>query len=120
MALPELTEATLPQLLTENPATPSGWIPSAGHPAVIKFYVPWCQPCKALDPVFAEAATTCGDRIDFRAVDIDRERRLAVRFRVRNVPAVALIKANGAVSMLYPPIDPLRLRTALEEFANGQ
>lgn len=120
MTLPELTEATLPQLLTENPATPSGWIPTAGRSAVIKFYVPWCQPCKALDPVFAEAATTWGDRIDFRAVDIDRERRLAVRFRVRNVPAVALITADGEVTMLYPPIDPLRLRTAMDEFANGK
>lgn len=116
MALPELTEATLPQLLTEDSTTPSGWLPTAGRPAVIKFYVPWCQPCKALDPVFAEAATTWGDRIDFRAVDIDRERRLAVRFRVRNVPAVALITADGRVNMLYPPIDPLRLRNALEAF----
>ncbi len=120
MALPELTEATLPQLLTESPATPSGWIPTAGRPAVIKFYVPWCQPCKALDPVFAEAATTWGARIVFRGVACDRDRGLAGRFGGRNGPAVALITADGAVSMLYPPIDPLRLRTALEEFASDK
>ncbi len=59
----------------------------------LEFYADWCAPCKMQKPIVdrlqKEFAT-----IEFRHVNVDRERRLAQRYRIRSIPCM-IILVNG-------------------------
>ena len=107
-----------------SPASPSA-SPSASstpvleRPVVIDFYVPWCNPCKAFRPLLEEAAERYAGQVDFYQVDIDRERRMAVLFRVRNVPALALVSTDGSYRIVAGAMPPAELHEAVEKLLHA-
>ncbi|MDE6499542.1 MAG: thioredoxin family protein, partial [Rikenella sp.] len=96
------------------PAAAGGWESREGRPLVVDFYVPWCKPCLAMTPLLEEVAEEYAGRVDFYQVDIDKERRTAVRFRVRNVPAMAFISAEEASRLEVGSKTKAALREAVE------
>lgn len=64
---------------------------------LIKFGAPWCGPCKTMEPVLHEIA---GERTDVKIVElnVDEEEEMVQLFRVRNVPALFLIKCGVTIS----------------------
>jgi thioredoxin 1 len=62
--------------------------------AVLKFWAPWCGPCKALNPLVDKVAQDQAD-VAFYSVDIDQEPALAQRFGVRAVPTLVGLQAGG-------------------------
>jgi thiol-disulfide isomerase/thioredoxin len=51
-----------------------------GRPVVVNFWGSWCGPCYREAPVFATAADTYGDRVQFLGVDISDQRGPAREF----------------------------------------
>lgn len=119
----KLTELTYTEWI-ERSAALSSASPSASpsasstpvleRPVVIDFYVPWCNPCKAFRPLLEEAAERYAGQVDFYQVDIDRERRMAVLFRVRNVPALAFVSTDGSYRIAAGAMPPTELHEAVE------
>lgn len=64
--------------------------------AFIDFYGEWCNPCKALAPIFAELAREYKGKVYFGKIDIDRNRMTVGQFGVQSVPMVIVFK-NGKV-----------------------
>ena len=61
---------------------------------VKKFYGDFCQPCKALNPLFTELKSTYSGQVSFQDINIEEDDNSVQKYGVRSVPTV-VIEKNG-------------------------
>ena len=69
-------------------------------PALVDFWASWCNPCKMMAPIFAEAEAEIGDKIKFFKVNVEEERELAQLYGVMSIPTLILFKEGEEVLRL--------------------
>jgi thioredoxin 2 len=57
-------------------------------PVVVDFWAPWCGPCQAMTPAFAQAARQLKGRALLVKVNSDDNPRTAARFGIRSIPTL--------------------------------
>jgi len=62
--------------------------------SMVEFGAAWCGPCRALEPVMNELATTYAETVNVGMVDLDTNPQLSVNYGVTSVPAILWFK-NG-------------------------
>lgn len=67
-------------------------------PLVVDFWAPWCGPCRATMPVFAQLAEELGDRAAFATVNVDDNPALAGRYDVRSIPTILVFSSGQVVA----------------------
>lgn len=67
-------------------------------PLVIDFWAAWCAPCRAMAPIFEQAAVRLEPRVRLAKVDIEAAPELADRFSVRSVPSLVLVRRGREVA----------------------
>lgn len=60
---------------------------------VKQFTANWCQPCKALAPIFNELQNEISE-VQFQTIDVDQNKPLALENNVTSIPTVIMEK-NG-------------------------
>ena len=65
---------------------------AAPRAVLVDFWAPWCGPCKAIGPVLEEIAQTYGDKLDVVKVNVDESREVAIKYGVRSIPTLILIR----------------------------
>ena len=63
-------------------------------PLLVDFWAPWCGPCRAMGPAFAQAAKQLEPEFRVAKVNTEEEQQLAARFGIRSIPTLALFR-NG-------------------------
>lgn len=65
-----------------------------GKPFVIDFYADWCGPCQALMPTVKKLAEEFKGEVEIVKANIDKQKDLAAKFKVRSIPALFFLKGN--------------------------
>ncbi|HLO11547.1 MAG TPA: thioredoxin [Pseudoneobacillus sp.] len=63
---------------------------------VLKFWAPWCGPCKMLAPIVEEVKQEQTD-VEFEEINTDESMDIADKFGVQSVPTVIILKDNTEV-----------------------
>jgi thioredoxin 1 len=65
---------------------------------VIKFWAPWCGPCRMYAPTFTKVAEKFKDQVQIVEVDVDQDTEgLAGEYKVRNIPFTVMVREDGSV-----------------------
>ncbi|MGM0615558.1 MAG: thioredoxin [Pseudomonadota bacterium] len=90
---------------------------NADQPVLLKFWAPWCGPCKVMAPVVDEVAEERGDGLKVVSINVDDAPEIAAEQGVRGVPTVMLFKSGTKVASLVGAQSKSQLNQFIEQNA---
>jgi thioredoxin 1 len=72
----------------------------AAGPVLVDFSADWCPPCRTIEPVVAELATTLSGRLTVLRLDTDRDPEVSMRYGVLGMPTLILFVGGRPVDRL--------------------
>ena len=57
-------------------------------PVIVDFWVPWCGPCKQLQPAIEKVVKAANGAVKLVKINIDQNQMLAQQLRIQSIPAV--------------------------------
>jgi thioredoxin 1 len=72
----------------------------ASRPVLVECSADWCPPCRMMEPVVAELATTLADELTTYRLDVDREQDISIRYSVMSMPTLLMFSGGRVVDRL--------------------
>lgn len=69
-------------------------------PVLLDVWAPWCVPCRGMEPVIEDLATSLSGRVRVAKLNVDRSPEAVVRLRIQGVPTVILFKGGHEVNRM--------------------
>lgn len=69
-------------------------------PVVVDFWAPWCGPCKAMAPAFAQVSARMGSRGRFIKVNTDEEPALGTQYGIRSIPTLVIFQSGKEIARI--------------------
>jgi len=85
MAVTEVTDATFEEIVLKSEI-----------PVMVDLWAIWCGPCRMIHPIIEELSEDYAGKALMTKLDVDNNRKTALKYGIRNIPTVLFIK-NGEV-----------------------
>lgn len=71
------------------------------HPlVVVDCWAPWCRPCLYVSPLIKEIARDYAGKIFFGKLNVDKNRRTAMKYRIMSIPTLLVFKNGRLVDQI--------------------
>jgi thioredoxin 1 len=109
---PQSASGGRPQPVTDNNFDQE--VLRASLPVLVDFWAPWCGPCRMTDPILEKLAGEMAGRIKIAKVNVDENPNSAMKYDIRSIPTMLLVKGGQVVDrwMGALPEPALRARIA--------
>lgn len=91
-------------------------IQNSTRPLVLEFYADWCAPCKAMEIILSELQTDFEEKIQFTRLNIENEKEIAEKFKIKDLPVVLFIKEGKILGIHSGFGDKETLRSKIQQF----
>jgi len=78
-------------------------------PVLVDFWAPWCGPCRAMAPAYAQAAQALEPRFRVLKVDTEAQQTLGAAHRIQSIPTIALFRGGREVKRGAGAMDTRRI-----------
>jgi thioredoxin 2 len=82
-------------------------------PVLLDVWAPWCVPCRGMEPVIEELASSLSGRVRVAKLNVDRSPEAAARLRIQGVPTVIVFKGGHEVARMIGARGKAELMRAL-------
>ncbi len=65
---------------------------------LVDFWAEWCAPCRMMSPIMNELANEVDEKVKICKLNVDTQQKLAMKFSVRSIPTMIILKNGKEVS----------------------
>jgi thioredoxin 2 len=92
----------------------------ASVPVLVDLWAPWCGPCRMVSPAVEQLGRDLAGRLKVVKLDIDTAPDISVRYEVKGIPLLLLLRDGHEVDRLTGAASPPQLRAWLERALAAQ
>ena len=84
--------------------------------SVVDFWAAWCGPCRMIAPIIDELHTEYEGKVNIGKVDIDNNQEVSMKFGVRSIPTILILKDGEVVDKQVGVTTKAKLAEKIEKF----